>query len=263
MTEEELRKKYGTTIHVFDEEAARLAQLAKTAGIDGNMTAEELRRKFGSGEEDAAKIKELESKLKNEEHLTEQQRLVLQRDLKAAKASREAKDAAAEAFAAAQRSGGADIDSLTDDEKAKLMVEKHEEALKSVATRQAAQKVEAEQEMAAALAARKARRQQRQQDSLQRMQHGKVANEELPAMEAMLKEFQEEALKDGKIDADEQEAIDALRAAVTAMQEAAADGLVTADELERIAVAKKEGLRLAAGASSGGLYSTTDVTAST
>ena len=86
------------------------------------------------------------------------------------------------------------------------------------------------------------------------MQHGKVANEELPAMEAMLKEFQEEALKDGKIDADEQEAIDALKAAVTAMQEAAADGLVTADELERIAVAKKEGLRLAAGASSGGLY---------
>ena len=227
MTEEELRKKYGTTIHVFDEEAARLAQLAKTAGIDGNMTAEELRRKFGSGEEDAAKIKELESKLKNEEHLTEQQRLVLQRDLKAAKASREAKDAAAEAFAAAQRSGGADIDSLTDDEKAKLMV-----------------------------------RQQRQQDSLHRMQHGKVANEELPAMEAMLKEFQEKALKDGKIDADEQEAIDALKAAVTAMQEAAADGLVTADELERIAVAKKEGLRLAAGASSGGLYSTTDVTAS-
>ena len=64
VTEEELRKKYGTTIHVFDEEAARLAQLAKTAGIDGNMTAEELRRKFGSGEEDAAKIKELESKLK-------------------------------------------------------------------------------------------------------------------------------------------------------------------------------------------------------
>merc|ERR1719352_1568219 len=104
--------------------------------------------------------------------------------------------------------------------------------------RQAAQKVEAEQEMAAGLAARKARRQQRQQDSLHRMQHGKVANEELPA-------------------------IDALKAAVTAMQEAAADGLVTADELERIAVAKKEGLRLAAGASSGGLYSTTDVTAST
>lgn len=245
VTEEEMKKKYGTVTEIFDEETARLAQLAKAADLDGDgvVTAEELAAKYGSGGQEAAQIVELEGRLSNEQNLTEQQRMLLQRELAAAKARKEAKDAAAQAFQASQN-GGPALTMLTDEEKARLMLQKHDQELKKVEAIKEAQKKENESVLEKQLAARKARRLKKQQEELASMQHGSISKEQLPEMEAHLEEFIQAAQADGTLDEEEQTAIDAMRNAIAVMKSALADGKVTAEEMARIELVKAESLAL-------------------
>jgi len=247
VTEEEMTKHYGTVTEIFDEETARLAQLAKAADLDGDgdVTAAELALKYGSGAQDAAQIAELEKRLSNEEHLTEQQRRLLQRQIVEAKSRKEAKEAAAAAVVASQN-GGPPVADLSNEEKARLMLQKHDEALKHVEERQAAQKLDSESNMKQQLAARKAKRVAKQQDELSRLQHGTVTSEELPQMEKLLQAMTEEAMKDGILDEEEKAAIAAIKHAIEVMHSAAADGAVSAEEMLHIQLVQKKSVTLAA-----------------